>query len=101
MIIPKSFQLLGHTFTVAMQDNLQSGHDAIGLAKFHENKIILQAHTKATPHARTQIEQTFCHEVVHCILDAMGDKERSENEQFVDLFGSLIHQVLTTQRGQL
>ena len=42
--------------------------------------------------------QTFCHELVHAILFAMNKRELFEDEEFVDLFGSLLHQFLETAR---
>ena len=38
-------------------------------------------------------QQVFCHELVHAILEKMGEEELCGNEKFVDVFGSLLHQV--------
>lgn len=43
----------------------------------------------------TEMQQTFCHEVTHALLDAMNHK-LSFNEVFVDNFGSLLHQALSS-----
>ena len=40
-------------------------------------------------------EQTFCHELVHCILFSMGKQSHEHDETFVDGFGTFLHQYLT------
>jgi len=37
-------------------------------------------------------EQTFYHELVHAILDELGEHELSENERFVQSFSVLLYQ---------
>jgi len=41
-------------------------------------------------------ETTFCHELVHCILFAMGKQQH--DEEFVDGFANLLHQYMKTQK---
>ena len=43
----------------------------------------------------TELQQVFCHELVHAVLDEMKHKI-SYDEKFVDNFGSLLHQALQT-----
>ena len=43
-------------------------------------------------------EQNFFHELEHMILELLGEKELSENEQFVDCHAQLLYQALTTAR---
>lgn len=40
--------------------------------------------------------QTLKHEQVHAILDYMGLDDLSADEKFVDLFGSILHQIEKT-----
>ena len=44
---------------------------------------------------KTSQEQTFCHELVHWILNVMSEDEKHD-EQFVETFSMLLHQALTT-----
>lgn len=44
------------------------------------------------------IEQTFFHELVHCILDDIGEPGKSQNEQFVQAFSVLLHQFYKTAK---
>jgi len=43
----------------------------------------------------TSLQQTFCHEWVHAMLDMMAHP-LSRDEQFVDQLGHLLQQSLTT-----
>jgi len=44
------------------------------------------------------IEQTLYHEVVHAILDSMGEKELSADDKFTQRFAMLLHQFETSKR---
>ena len=37
---------------------------------------------------------TFFHEVVHCILDTMGESDLSKNEKFVCTFSSFLNEAM-------
>lgn len=43
------------------------------------------------------IQQTIYHEVIHAILDTMGESELSENDKFVQGFAILLHQFEKTK----
>ena len=94
MRIPNSFYLLGQKITVEQDSNLTFEADAKGISLFREGKIVLQRREQYSP--QSQVEQTFCHELVHWILHQMGEGELGGNEKFVDVFGSLLHQALST-----
>jgi Zn-dependent peptidase ImmA (M78 family) len=91
-MIPKKFKLMGAEYTVNLVGPKKWPDDeAVGLCNFLNQEIsILSAVSEV------QQQQTFCHELVHCILDKMGENDLNDNEQFVDLFGSLLHQAWTT-----
>jgi len=95
MKIPSSFQLMGQTITVEFDPNLIFEDDARGIAKFRQNKIILVSKDNEKRPA-TQIEQAFCHELVHWILEKMNEMKLCDDEKFVEVFGSLLHQALST-----
>ncbi len=101
MIIPKKFKLFGQTITVKYQEDLEHINGSIGEARYRCNNIILQKANKTYPSPRTKVEQCFCHEVVHHMLQALRERELSLNEQFVDRLGSILHQFLTTSEGKL
>jgi predicted SprT family Zn-dependent metalloprotease len=93
--IPESFQLHGQTIRVIWVETLQAKNDARGEAHLRSNEIHLQSHTASVPNPPTDIEQAFVHELIHWILNQMNHK-LNNNEAFVNLFASLLHQALTT-----
>lgn len=84
MIIPTSFVLGGTTWTVEAADQLLG---ALGASYPQEAKVRL---LKSLP--RQIKEQTFCHELVHCILYSMGKPSDQHDEVFVDGFATFLHQ---------
>lgn len=102
MNIPNRFQLYGQTIEVQLKKDVLYSCDAYGLAEYRKNVISLQEPSDSCEVPREMLEQTFYHELVHFILDRMGGKlaeELRDNEEFVDRFGSLLHQVIKTQDG--
>lgn len=101
MRIPKRFNLHGQTITVRYADDLIHKEDRVGGAYYRDSIIKLQADSQSTPRSREQIEQNFCHELTHFILDQMGEPRLRSNEKFVDLFANLLHQALNTAEGEI
>jgi len=66
--IPKSFMLFGQRIVVDYVDDLTIRQNAIGEARYQENKIFLQRDTPVYPQNPAQIEQTFYHEIMHMIF---------------------------------
>lgn len=102
--IPKRFKLLGHTIEVVENKRLAHDHNWNGAACYDETRIELLPISEQHPFSMTKHEQTFCHELSHFLLyhagaainHELGGKYVHQNEEFVDLLGSLIHQALTT-----
>lgn len=94
--IPTKFNLFGKTITVKMDQTLSYDADYCGVAKYRINEIRLQPNVKGIAIPQTTVEQTFYHELVHFILDAMRKNDMSNDEQFVDVFAALLHQAMQT-----
>ena len=94
MKIPKSFYIFNQRIVVKWKRDLHTKHKAIGLWIPVKNEIHLQLNTKAYPLTGEQQEQTFYHELCHCMLDLLGYGELSRNEKLVDRLGNSLHQVL-------
>lgn len=94
MKIPKSFKLFGRTVSVIIVPGLVAREDARGVSSYRLQQIQLE------PLGEVNLienqEQTFCHELIHWLLFALGEGELGNNEKFVDLMGSALHQALTT-----
>lgn len=92
MKIPSRFQLMGQTYTVSVLDRSDwSDENCWGEFNPVTNEVrILRRSSQA-------MTQTFCHELVHTILTAMNHK-LNRDETFVDVFGSLLQQALSSAK---
>ena len=88
MRIPRQFQLGGTTWEVVQSVPIPN---AMGACFTSDAQILIQKDLK-----KQSKEQTFCHEIVHAILFAMG--KTTHDEEFVDGFGTLLHQYLNSAK---
>ena len=101
MIIPKQFTVMSQTYNVVLVDKIihetEGGTqlDCNGLCQIEDNKILLCKSAK-----QSRLESIFWHEAVHAILAEMNSG-LGDNEEFVSIIGSLIHQVISTSKGDL
>lgn len=98
MKIPRKFKLFEQTIKVVKSDILESDRGNWGLMSPHKNMITIQVKNKVNLMKKSMVEQTFYHELVHCILSQMQEKELGKNEKFVDVFASLLHQYEKTKK---
>lgn len=96
-MIPKEFYLHGIKYLVKIADNLLGENDNLGEASYRLEEIRLQNILPGIPLTPLRQEQVFWHEVVHHILREMQSKKK-DDEKFVELFSSLLHQALTTMK---
>lgn len=91
----KSFQLAGKKYKVKL-----SSHDSdnLGTTRSPLGEIEIQTIWKGKKVPEDSQEQTFYHELVHCILDDIGQVELSCDEVFVQNFGKLLHQFILTKK---
>ena len=104
--IPKSFQLLGHTYTVEISEKLYEDEDIYGDCDIEKKLIRLQQvgsvtrldrKTKKTDTVVITDEDlldTFYHELVHVILYSMGEYKLHNDERFVGLMGRCLMESL-------
>jgi predicted SprT family Zn-dependent metalloprotease len=93
MRIPARFKLHAQQIEVAYDSNVDFRNDNRGEAQYRINRIALAPSSSSHPRPQTQIEQTFCHELIHYISHHAG-VELSERD--TDIMGNLLHQALTT-----
>lgn len=93
--IPNRFDLHGITYRVIHEPDLIANNDNLGEAGYRRGEIRLQALLPGSWIQADRQGQVFCHELVHVILHQMHD-ERRDDEKFVDLFASLLHQALSS-----
>ena len=100
--IPKTYKLGATKCTVELVDKIENDEKIImGDWDCEVNKIRLAIKSSGgTAVSDDRLGHTYCHELVHSILDSMGHK-LSHDEGFVDAFGRYLHQYLVTQSGVL
>lgn len=91
-LIPKHFKLAGHTVTVRLVPE-KDWHDDEVVGNWNAQNLTISIPDWFNE-SRTQ--QIFCHELVHAILHTMDETRLNDNEKFVDVFGSFLHQVWKT-----
>jgi hypothetical protein len=90
-LIPTGFQVLGCNIEVELRHPDNWDHDdAVGMYDPMNHKITVVVKSQQ------MMEHAFYHELVHCILFALGKNELSEDESFVDTFAGLLHQAMKT-----
>lgn len=101
MLIPKEFKVFGKTITVEYSDSIMQEQNALGLWYSEQLKIILQRPTLVNKISTELIEQTFFHEVVHCIFDSLHYDKLNDNEVLVEQVSAMLHQILNSFSGTL
>lgn len=102
VVIPQTFQVLGHqgnVYLVSPQELLKLSGDSDELDGYYDHShhsIYL-----STSLSGSELEQTYLHELVHCILFSAGYSEYSDDEDFVDLVSELLYQITKTTKGRL
>lgn len=94
--IPKTFKLGPHTYRVLQEEALQAKEGLLGRYIEVERLIKLQSKIDSLNRPDSDYQLTFNHELVHGILDIMGEKELCGNEKFVDLFANFLTQAQET-----
>lgn len=87
MKIPKKISIGGQEIEIKFFPNLEGTLGKCCLA----NGLIRIAETfDGLAQSPTSIENTYWHEVIHAILDTMGETELSGNEKFVCTFAGFL-----------
>lgn len=91
--IPRKFTIGGQEINVIIKKTIEV-EGAIGAYKSMENEIHIQTHMDGKALPKSQVEQTFYHEYVHCLFDQCRQPELCSNESLVDLMGEFLYQSL-------
>lgn len=92
--IPAKFTVGGQEINVKTVNKLRGG--VLGECCIADGRIDLaltfdEGDISVSP---TSMQNTFLHELVHCILDTMGEKELSGNEKFVNTFAGFLTEAM-------
>lgn len=112
--IPKEFTLFGHRYSIVIEDDLFEKENCYGTADDDEKKIRIQKKqivTKSYEDGTDKIIknvpiditdetiiETYYHEVIHAILDSLGEETLSENEKFVNMMGKAMLEIYLTSK---
>lgn len=93
--IPSKFSLGGLNYEVKITPELNNGED------YGEwdgaGCVITIAESARLDHlSRERMEQVFCHELTHAILNFIGNEKLNDNEVFVDTFAQGLYQAIKT-----
>lgn len=93
--IPTKFQVGSSNYKVVIKpviNSFKSDGDIFGYQDPIKEEIALALTHTSRIVPEKEIYKTFYHELVHAILDEMGERELSDNERFVDGFSRLLVQ---------
>ena len=88
MIIPNTIKIGGQDISVVNKERLDN--DILGDICIAEGVLKIADNFNNRKQCQSSKITTFIHEVVHGILDTMGEFNLSENEKFVCTFSSLL-----------
>lgn len=92
MVIPSKIRIGGQDIDVELAERLPE--DRLGTVCLAEGKLLVARNFSDKKQSDTSMQNTFIHEVVHAILDTMGENELSRNEKFVSTFSSFLVDVV-------
>lgn len=90
--IPKSFTLGGTEWKIVWDNEGCNDKGNYGHCSYCTSTITLSTTYGLKDLSKDKIEQTFYHELVHAILDTMGEHDLSDNEKLVNTFSVFLHQ---------
>lgn len=94
--LPKQYTVGGQHMDIQQVD--QIGDGLLGQCSLAEGWIKIANKFGSRNQSETSKTNTMYHEIVHSILDTMGEKELSANEKFVCTFSGFLTEVLTTMK---
>lgn len=94
--IPKSFTVGGQDIEVLNQSTIDG--DKLGEACLWNGTIKISEIYKGNKQTESSKFNTFHHELIHLILDTMGEYELSANERFVNSFGGFLTEAVKSYK---
>lgn len=88
MVIPKKIRIGGQDISVVNKERLDN--DILGEICLAEGFLQIADTFRNIKQSESSKINTFIHEIVHGILDTMGESKLSKSERFVCTFASLL-----------
>lgn len=92
MKIPSKIRIGGQDIEVCVVERIED--EKLGQICLAEGKLLIANNFSTSKQCDSSKANTFVHEVVHGILDTMGETELSGNEKFVSTFSSFMVDVV-------
>lgn len=92
MKIPSKIRIGGQDIEVCIVERIED--EKLGQICLAEGKLLIADNFSTRKQSDSSKANTFVHEVVHGILDTMGETEISGNEKFVSTFSSFMVDVI-------
>lgn len=92
MKIPSKIRIGGQDIEVCIVDHIEE--EKLGQICMAEGKLLIADNFSTRKQSESSKANTFIHEVVHGILDTMGENELSGNEKYVSTFSSFMVDVI-------
>ena len=92
MEIPSKIRIGGQDIDVCIVERIEN--DKLGQICVAEGKILIADSFYTKKQSNSSKVNTFVHEVVHGILDTIGETDLSGNEKFVSTFASLMVDII-------
>lgn len=93
--VPDSIQVAGQQIAVEIVEKLGT---SLGVCCLAQSYIRIaekyMCNNEECEQSSASKEQTFWHELVHCILDAMSENDLSANEKFVSVFSGFLYEAI-------
>lgn len=93
--IPKHCTIGGVDIDTVISDNKQNATQ-LGISSMVNGKIQLESIVTGLETSFTQYQNTYFHEIVHVMLNIIGEAELSNNERFVQNMGNVMFEFLRT-----
>lgn len=94
--IPISFKVGGKTYKVEFHDDLAEHQGKHGESWVSRGTIKLQSRSNGQSLTQDYINETFCHELIHIMLNEAGRDDLSGDEKLVTPCGMILYQILKT-----
>lgn len=92
MKIPSKIRIGGQDVEIRIVDHIEN--EKLGQICMAEGKLLIADNFSTRKQSESSKANTFIHEVVHGILDTMGENELSGNEKFVSTFSSFMVDII-------
>lgn len=92
--IPKAFNIFGLTVPTIWHNDM-----GVNIGEYVSHPLVIKLDMQLhNPIMKERCHQTYCHEVVHAWLSALGRTEMCKDEELVEQLGQCLHQFITSRK---